>query len=175
MKRAIFREQQIDRVTLKVAALKQDVFRAQIGEAPRGGAHRFEIVCAGFVQVGSDQKCLGNHWGDAWGELGAVLGRAHGVDNQGKLEIGGEAGDHFNDLGAAQSAGFDRGRRDILNGCKNLALDQLGIQNFNTLDTQRILHRDQRDDGFAENAELMKCLKIRLNPRPSARIGAGDG
>src|SRR5215218_2666124 len=66
-------------------------------------------------------------------------------------------------------------RPDVVDHRLDLLNDQRGIQTFDPADRLRILNREQCDDGFPINPELVKGFEIRLYARATARIGAGDG
>ena len=99
----------------------------------------------------------------------------HRIDNQGKCELRGGAGDGFHDGAVAQGPRLDGSRRNVLENGVQLREDELRRQALDAVDAYRVLDSEKRDDGFAVNSELVERFEVSLDASPAAGVRAGDG
>jgi hypothetical protein len=85
-----------------------------------------------------------------------VLAGHHRIHHQSSGEAfeGARHGPHH--LVRSQRPGFDRHRRNVLQHGANLLKNQIRRCQLDALRVDGILHRQQRDDRFAINFELVK-------------------
>src|SRR5579871_148528 len=184
---AMGREENVDGIAFEMTAFHQGGTRAHLAKTARGFVHSGEIADfetgerLGFGEVRSDKQSPRNqliaHRGECvvTGERAAVLADKNGVDDERKPEISRGGRDGFDDGAVSQRAGFGGGGWNIIDHGAQLVHHQDWCETFDALKRDGVLHRDERDDGFAVDTELMKGFEIGLNAGATRGIGTGDG
>jgi hypothetical protein len=133
----------------------------------------------GFVKVRRDQgrvgekeryegrASLGAH------ERGTVLADHHRVDDEWEWEARGDAGYRFEDFEIAQGAQLGGMWRNVFDDGLYLGDYEIRGQVVDSLHTFCVLDGDQRDCGFAVDAELVEGFEVGLDSGAAARIRAG--
>ena len=107
-------------------------------------------------------------------ERPAVLAHNHGVHHQGESEVRGRLRHGSHDRSVTQRSRLGRGGRNIVEHRAELMQHQHRWQAFDVFQGNGVLDRDERNHGFAVNAQLMKGLEIGLNACAARWIGTGD-